>query len=182
MAAYYAPWKRHDLFLDTARLFSEPGAPFPGSSAVWAIAGDDNHNEQPAYGQKLRKLAESLGDRARLLGHLPPGHFLPAIDLLVHPAQNEPFGRIVCEAMAFGVPVVAHDSGGPASILGHGAYGRLVGEDSPEAFARAITEVLQEPPEKRRERIEKAREIVERDYNVDRVVKTLKKHYAEWTA
>ena len=182
MAAYYAPWKRHDLFLETARLFSDPKAPVPGPKAIWAIAGDDNHHEQPAYAAKIRKLADSLGDRVRLLGHLPPGHFLPAIDLLVHPAQNEPFGRIICEAMAFGVPVVAHDSGGPASILGHGDCGRLVDEDTPKAFARAITETFQEPPQKRRARIQKAKMVVERDYNIERVVETLKAHYAEWTA
>lgn len=182
MAAYYAPWKRHDLFLQTAALFGTPAAPAPGNAAIWAIAGDDSHNEQAAYSIRLRKQAVSLGDRVRLLGHVDPAVFLPAIDLLVHPAQDEPFGRIICEAMAFGVQVIAHRSGGPADILGQGAYGHLVDEATPEAFARAIEEAFREPESVRDERLAKAREVVRADYDVKRVVETFERHYEEWTA
>ena len=42
---------------------------------------------------------------------------LAAVDLLLVPSWEEPFGRSVVEAMAAGVPVLATDVGGPAEIL-----------------------------------------------------------------
>ena len=49
----------------------------------------------------------------------------PLLDLLVHPTAEEPFGRVICEAMAAGVPVAACDSAGPGSILADGKTGFL---------------------------------------------------------
>jgi glycosyltransferase involved in cell wall biosynthesis len=67
-----------------------------------------------------------------------------ALDLCVHPAEREPFGRVLIEAMACGVPVIAADSGGPQEILRPGITGRLC-PPTPAAFAAAIGELLTTP-------------------------------------
>jgi glycosyltransferase involved in cell wall biosynthesis len=82
----------------------------------------------------------------------PPVHFLGperdiaavyrGSDLLVLPSVEEGFGRVVVEAMAAGVPVVAAQSGALPEILEHGKYGRLVPPFRPDLLAQAIEESL----------------------------------------
>ncbi len=48
------------------------------------------------------------------------------IDVLVHPAIDEPFGRVMIEAMAMEKPVVAYNCGGPKEIILNGETGFLI--------------------------------------------------------
>lgn len=61
-----------------------------------------------------------------------------AADVLVHPAVGEAFGRVVVEAMACGLPVVATGIGGPAEIVVDGECGLLVPPDDQQALERAV--------------------------------------------
>jgi glycosyltransferase involved in cell wall biosynthesis len=59
-------------------------------------------------------------------------------DILIHPSQwDEPFGRVILEAQASGIPVVSSDAGGIPFALGRG--GVLLRRDAP---ASAYVEVL----------------------------------------
>ena len=49
-----------------------------------------------------------------------------ALDVLLLPSWEEPFGRALIEAMALGVPVVATDVGGPREIIEDGREGYLL--------------------------------------------------------
>jgi glycosyltransferase involved in cell wall biosynthesis len=73
-------------------------------------------------------------------GHddLPTG--LNASDALVLPSVREQFGQVLVEAMACGVPPIAADAHGPATIVDHGETGWLVPPDDEEALARALVE------------------------------------------
>ncbi len=52
---------------------------------------------------------------------------LKDIDILVHSAiEPEPFGRVIIEGMAAGIPVIATDVGGPKEIIEDGKDGFLV--------------------------------------------------------
>jgi len=68
--------------------------------------------------------------------------FFRSIDLFVLPAPREPFGLVVLEALARGIPVVAFNSGGPREIL-FGLQGSLLVEPkNPEAIAEACSKLL----------------------------------------
>lgn len=66
--------------------------------------------------------------------------------VFVNPALNEPYGLTLIEAASHGLPVVATDSGGPRDIVAELEHGLLVDPRSTSAIARAIEDVLTNPP------------------------------------
>ena len=92
-------------------------------------------------------LLDELKDRARLhpnvtfLGRVSPGEALreiAAADLMLHFCPEEPFGLVLLEAMASRVPVLAPDSGGPASIIEDGRTGYAFRANDVDSLAAAI--------------------------------------------
>lgn len=82
----------------------------------------------------------------------------PEFDLVVHySTRPEPFGRVIVEAMACGVPVIASGEGGPLEILGadvgRGASGGgwLAEPRKPEALAASLRAALRLSGERLRE-------------------------------
>src|SRR5205814_8281386 len=61
-------------------------------------------------------------------------------DLLLHMSRDEPFGNIYIEAMACGLPVVAHDRPTTRWMLEDRAT--VVDTDDPESVRRAIRTAL----------------------------------------
>ncbi len=117
------PWKGQDLFLDIASSWLQHNA-----ETHFAVIGDA-FNEDQEHEQALRATAR---------GTCRPGHvhFVPfqtnllpvlgGLDVLLHcSTRPEPFGRVVIEAMAAGVPVIAARSGGVPEIITHGKDGLL---------------------------------------------------------
>jgi glycosyltransferase involved in cell wall biosynthesis len=66
------------------------------------------------------------------------------VDILVHPADGESFGRVVVEAMAAGVPVVGVRGGGVAELVRDGETGFLVPPDDAQALAQAVKRLAQD--------------------------------------
>jgi len=64
------------------------------------------------------------------------------VDLVVHPANQEPLGRVLLEAAACGVPVVATNVGGTAEIVQDGITGRLIAPRDVLSLAHATTDLL----------------------------------------
>ena len=72
----------------------------------------------------------------------------PEFDITVHYSlRSEPFGRVILEAMASGVPVVAADEGGPCEILGGAAdeIGWLAEPRNAQALAATLRNALTQP-------------------------------------
>jgi glycosyltransferase involved in cell wall biosynthesis len=67
---------------------------------------------------------------------------MPALDVLVLPSRQEPFGTVLAEAMNAGTPVVATRVGGLAEVVDDGVTGRLVEPGDPAALAAAVADVL----------------------------------------
>ena len=126
--------KGFDILLRAAAILRDRGVPFR-----LRIAG-----EGPDRGLLEGLIAETgLQAQVELVGWVsPPGPFLATLDLFAVPSRYEPFGLVVIEAMAAGVPVVASDLEGPREILEQGRLGFLVGSEDPEILADRLAEAL----------------------------------------
>jgi glycosyltransferase involved in cell wall biosynthesis len=92
---------------------------------------------------------------------------LAKLDLLVVPsAAIDATPRVILEAFAAGVPVVAFASGGIPEMVEHGVTGFLVEQHSPKALATAITGLLGEP-ERLREASRMAREKARGEFSLE---------------
>ncbi len=136
------PWKRQDVLLRAMPLVLEH---VPQARVVFM--GSDTFDEHPEYVASLHELANAPS----LQGHVVwagfvdhPADALAALDVLAHPADREPFGRVVLEALALGVPVVAVNQAGPAEIIEDGRSGLLVAPEDPAALAEAVVRLLQD--------------------------------------
>ena len=83
-------------------------------------------------------------------GHDELPAFLNAADVCVLASVREGFGQVLVEAMACGLPAIAVDAGGPATIVGAGETGWLVEPDDVDSLAGALVEAVNDEPERRR--------------------------------
>ena len=83
-------------------------------------------------------------------GHedLPDG--LNAADATVLASVHEQFGQVLVEGMACGLPAIAVDAHGPATIVEHGETGWLVPPDDEDALCEALVELVTDDDERRR--------------------------------
>ena len=137
MVGRLAPWKGQDIFLRAfARAF--PVGPERALVVGGALFGED------AYAASLPPLASSLGleGRVEFTGQVVDVSSLYSrMDILVHASTvAEPFGQVIVEGMAEGVPVVAAAAGGPTEIVTDGVDGILY----PTADVGALGDVLRQ--------------------------------------
>lgn len=75
--------------------------------------------------QQLKQLAVDLGmaDSVRFLGQVSNGRrYFKAFDLFALTSDHEPFGMVLLEAMAAGVPVIATNCGGAKEVVSDSEY------------------------------------------------------------
>ena len=93
-------------------------------------------------------LARGLGVAATFVGARPHEEiatWLAACDVLALPSWNEGMPNVVLEALASGRPVVATRVGGIPDVVDSDTLGVLVPPRAPEALARALERVLEQP-------------------------------------
>jgi glycosyltransferase involved in cell wall biosynthesis len=128
------------------RALAQAAAEFPDLHGL--IVGQPDFLE-PEIESELRGLAEEMGAAGRLhfTGYredIP--RLLLAADLLCFvPAQPEPFGRTVIEAMAAGLPVITAATGALPDLVSEGKTGLLVPPADPAALAAALRRLLAAP-------------------------------------
>jgi glycosyltransferase involved in cell wall biosynthesis len=90
------------------------------------------------------------------------------LDVLVHASIiPEPFGQVVVEGLAVGLPTLATDAGGPAEVITDGVDGLLYPPGDAEALAQALRRLAADPALRRR--LGAAARLRARDYTADRI-------------
>jgi lipopolysaccharide heptosyltransferase II len=147
---------------------------------VW-IVGDAPKNKQ-LYKEELQTLCRRLGlsHCVKFLGKrkdIP--QLLSRLNLVVlSTVTEEAFGRVIIEAQAAGVPVVATRVGGVIDVIEDGKNGILVPPKDPESMATAIVKLLKD-----KSLIQKivinARKNVEKKFTLERMCEATLKIYEE---
>ena len=112
----------------------------------------------PVYGarqsdpftRKLKKRASQMADTVTFTGYIDRDktpYFYAAADVTVVPSVwDEPFGKVVIESMATGVPVIGSRRGGIPEIIDHRIDGILVNNpENVNSLAKHIVDLLEDP-------------------------------------
>lgn len=182
-ASLQSTWKKHEIFVEVAAKVAAGN-----KRARFAVFGPEpvrhansTYNQAWDNFQQLKRLARDRGLNGRFAwagfcSDIP--QMMNAIDVLVHPCDIEPFGRVAIEAMAAGKPVVGPDRGGISESVTDGMTGMLVPAGNENAFAAAAS--LLAGDESLRNRMGRAgRELVARKFSLAQHVDHITRLYTE---
>jgi glycosyltransferase involved in cell wall biosynthesis len=141
------PWKAQD---DAVRIVADLKARHPEirlllvGSPKFASRRFDNQG----FAHHVKELIRSLGVEEQVIwlgerGDIP--EILRALDVVLVPSWEEPFGMAVIESMAMEVPVVATAVGGATEVVTPPQNGLLLPPRQPAAWAQAIGELVERP-------------------------------------
>jgi len=163
-----SPWKGQDVFLRAFALA------FPGGCERAHLVGSAMFGEQD-WEAELRALAGSLGiaERVDFRGFRDDiWQELALLEVAVHASTTpEPFGQVVLEAMAAGVPIIASAEGGPAEVVTDGVDGLLVEPRDPAVLAAALHRLAADPT--LRDALVKAGRKTAQEYSPERTAEGL---------
>jgi glycosyltransferase involved in cell wall biosynthesis len=144
-----APWKRQEDALAALSMLLEMGH----DVYLWVVGEAKFREENRRYEEMLRKKASGgkLRDRVRFAGFRKDVmEICCAADLLFLCSDNEPFGRVLIEAMSQSVAVVATNAGGVPEIVEDGVSGLLYEAGDLQTLVRHADLLLREEETRRR--------------------------------
>lgn len=120
--------------------------------------------------------------RIVLAGHQDnPVAYYRAMDLLVAPSLFEGLSNVVLEAMASGVPVLAHNACGNAEVIDNDANGFVSNMDTVESLSRQM-HVLISSPERLAQTGLLAREKIVHHFSLEKMAENYAAHYRQIAA
>ncbi|MGQ9630797.1 MAG: glycosyltransferase family 4 protein [bacterium] len=170
------PWKGQRYFIEAATIIKDK---YPNTKFL--VVGDLHPRAEESYKRELKELSEGLGLENDVIFagfRKDVERVLSIMDVFVLPSVEEPFGRVVIEAMAMAKPVVATDDGGAAEIVLHGETGFLVPSRDPKALAEATLKILEDRPAAQRMGA-LGRRRVEENFSIERNVRETEAVYEE---
>jgi len=135
----FVPWKRQTLFLEAAQKLVHKGV-----DAEFLLIGDDIFGRDSRYKSSLLNQMRNSGiaQRVSYLGWRENMEDVWCkVDCLVHTADPEPFGRVIIEAMAHMIPVIAVNNCGPSEIIQNGKTGILFNANDPDELSEAMLKI-----------------------------------------
>ena len=132
------PVKGHPFFFKAAAQLVER---FPGIQVAISGSGEKE------YVENLKKTVSDYGieKNVMFLGSIyEMPFFYRACDVVCIPSRAEPFGRVVIEAFASGVPVVATAVGGILEIVDNNVDGVLVSYGDTNGLATAMGQLIKD--------------------------------------
>ena len=112
-------------------------------------------------------------------GKVPQDELLQHYDcsdiMLIPSIWKEPFGLVVAEAMARGLPIIASNLGGPAEIVTHDVDGLLIEPGNVQALIAAIFQ-LSADPAKCKQLGQAARSTVRERFMIEESAKRVEQH------
>jgi len=138
-----APQKGLESALEAACLLRDQGIPL-----TLALIGRAAFDKEVSYAEGLHEMVAQKGlERiVRFVGYRRDAATVyRSLDLLLLPSIREPFGRVIVESMACGIPVVATRCGGPEEIITDGVDGVLIPVNDVKSLAEATTQLLSDP-------------------------------------
>ena len=132
--------------LQAAERLKDQGLPFR-----LVFIGQETKNEPGMRSWLLGQIhLKKLDECVALVGHFQElAPVMASLDLLLMPAPKETFGRVILEAMAAGVPVVACRGGGVSDIIRSGKDGLLVESGQGQEMSRALRHLILNPLQRR---------------------------------
>jgi glycosyltransferase involved in cell wall biosynthesis len=169
VVANFIAYKGHECFLNAWRRIQDTA---PGAVALLIGEGPTRPRmERLAAELRLTSTLRFLGNRSDV------GAILSAVDVVVHPSEQEGFSNAILEAMAAGRPVIATAVGGNVEALADGETGLLVRPNDPHMLAEAIERLLGSPTERRRLGLA-GRQRAERSFGIDRMTHAYENVYS----
>jgi glycosyltransferase involved in cell wall biosynthesis len=152
--------KGFDIFLQSIKSLQEQ------QIEVKAIIGGDGPLEMRLRQQAAR---DGIAERVQFPGWIKDkNQFFEDIDIFVLPSHHEPFGIVLIEAMACGLPCITTDTEGPCEIIRHEQDAVMIEKARPYQMAQAIAELLLNP-ERAHQMGESARFKARERYNIDMI-------------
>jgi glycosyltransferase involved in cell wall biosynthesis len=122
-----------------------------GSSELWLYGTVGLSGRGYMRGLKEFVRRNHLEERVFFPGPTADIHaVLREAEIVVHTSMNESFGMVVLEAIAAGVPVIAHDVGGIGEIVADGVTGYLIRPGDVKALVLRMESLLGDPDLRKR--------------------------------
>ncbi|MDR1762026.1 MAG: glycosyltransferase family 4 protein [Bacteroidales bacterium] len=134
MAGHFSAYKNQIFLLDVLKIIANKNVP-----VHLTLAGDWRNN-----GEVILKKTKKMNLTSKLS---MPGIVNNIEDLYktqsiyVHSSLSEPFGLVLLEAMAAGLPIVCLDGKGNRDIIEEGKNGYMIMQNDPKLFADKILEI-----------------------------------------
>ena len=158
--------KGHDIFLKAAACIATE---YPETRFL--LVGDG------MLRRGLEKLAQDLGihDRVIFAGRVDPAQvpsYMRAMDVVVHTSVREGVARVIPQAYAVGIPVVALNLDGTPEVIEQGRTGFLVEPGSVVPIVDSVGALLRSP-DLRREMGQRGREVVLKKFPAEVMVQKI---------
>ncbi|EEZ9256898.1 glycosyltransferase family 4 protein [Escherichia coli] len=164
--AMICPDKGHHFLLNVLHSLRQKGLRF-----YWLIAGSGCRKDEERLQAEIKYL--DMEDCVLMCGPLlPVAPVYRIASLLVMPSRNETFGRVIMEAAACGVPVMASRVGGIPVVMQNGRNGTLLPPEDKIAWMSALEKFFL-TPEYAQELTLRAGDDIESRYSIDSTVREL---------